>query len=388
MPIIPNINPHVKYSQLKMDSRQYSIYPNTYWRIGLHLLFWTIVFLQLYALQYSELYLTKSNFSVDDIKFVNNLPFLALAIGNHYALSYLLLSPDRTHNKVWMQAILLSLSYLLVTLLANVVFHFLPQCSPENQYLKKIVELTDRHWTTLFSRDAFRVSLNFVLLYNVESLGLKLAIDYYETEQDRRRIQQEQNEIEIALLRTKIRPNFLLKHLEELQQSAAAHPQASKALERLSHLMQFSLYETRKPHIPLAEEVAFLQDYIALERLRHREERVDLRFDYPKVLSNSLIKPLILINLIENAFKHGLNKSTGKAYVHVCLQEEQGVLRFSVSNSKPQQLREEAGILGGIGLSNLQRRLVLEYPEQHSLHIQEDQESYEAKLRITLQPAS
>jgi LytS/YehU family sensor histidine kinase len=89
--------------------------------------------------------------------------------------------------------------------------------------------------------------------------------------------------------------------------------------------------------------------------------------------------PLLFINLLENAFKHGVEKLRNNAYVYLDLKVEEQAISFTVENNfDPEERPEEPGI----GLANLQRRLELVYPGQHELLLQENNNVFRATLTI------
>lgn len=185
---------------------------------------------------------------------------------------------------------------------------------------------------------------------------------------------------ELQFLKNQTNPHFLFNTLNNLY--ALARKQSEKtpeAILQLSKFMRFVLYDTNRPTISLQEEVQMIGNYISLEKLRFGE-RVKVSFDTQKNLEAYQISPLILLPLVENAFKHGASELEEGGYINIVLEVEKGVLTFQVKNN----FRPDSGIRSeGIGLSNLKRQLDLQYPGYTlSGHIRDD--AYSASLTLNL----
>jgi LytS/YehU family sensor histidine kinase len=100
---------------------------------------------------------------------------------------------------------------------------------------------------------------------------------------------------------------------------------------------------------------------------------------------HATIAPLILITLVENAFKYGLASSIPKPGIRIELKVEDKVLTFSIANAKSsndQASRRKSKI--GIGIKNVKKQLFLQYPDRHELSISNQDQMYNVKLTIEL----
>jgi LytS/YehU family sensor histidine kinase len=159
-------------------------------------------------------------------------------------------------------------------------------------------------------------------------------------------------------------PGLVFNTLQHIRQKLSANPAAQNATAQLSSLLDFAFYKSQQRAITIQEEIAFLESYIGFERMRHSSNRVTITFEH-YVSSNVSLPPLLFINFIENAFKHGINSTIRQSWVKIHLEEKAGVLTFNVQNSTPEKVPPSNG---GIGLKNVRRRLELEFPGRFTLH--------------------
>lgn len=265
---------------------------------------------------------------------------------------------------------------------------------PDNTGLKRVFNAYGlQSWVDIFSFRSLILVLSIPVQYNSITILLKISIDFYRNQQEKLLIQQERNAMELGFLRMQIQPHFLFNSLNNIYGMVLDNPHAADSITKLSDLLRFSVESSKKEWIALDEEIAFLKDYIDLERIRHREDKVQITYDFTGVAGlEKQIKPLLLVNFIENAFKHGVNASAGKSWVVMALKEKNGKVFFSIRNSKPKHIesrREAISLRGkkeesGVGLENVRRRLELEYPERYTLNVRETEAEYQVELLLVL----
>ncbi len=194
---------------------------------------------------------------------------------------------------------------------------------------------------------------------------------------------------ELKSLKDQINPHFLFNTLNNLYGLTRQNPEkAGEAVLWLSQLMQYMLYEGNLAKVPLRQEIAFLENYLALERIRYGDGLyVSFRVHGPT--DGVLIAPLLLLPFVENAFKHGVSRQLGDAWLQIQLTVSTtptpGELVFKVENSKPAS--PESRVTPGLGLPNVSKRLQLIYPDQHRLRQLSSPDSYLTTLALTLLPA-
>ena len=184
---------------------------------------------------------------------------------------------------------------------------------------------------------------------------------------------------EVDSLKAQINPHFFFNTLNNLYGLAVEKSElAPQVILKLSDMMRYTIYEGEKDRVLLKDEIAYLENFIELNRIRvHRE--VDIKFEQVVGDADLEVPPLLLIILLENAFKHGMAALTDDAFIHISLEARAGYLLFVVKNNFDASQKDE----GGIGLKNLRRRLMLLFPDNHSLSAQAIKENvYEARLEL------
>jgi sensor histidine kinase YesM len=193
---------------------------------------------------------------------------------------------------------------------------------------------------------------------------------------------------ETNFLKMQINPHFLFNSLNNIYAlTLAQSPQAPVIARRLKELVHYMLDECTQETVPLSGELDFLKNYIALEQLRNSEEQVRINYEVRGEPDNLHIAPLLLVNFIENAFKHGVKAGVEVAEIRVRIDIVGRMLAMEVYNTKPpttgkrQLAVKEAG---GIGIQNVKRRLQILYPGRYSLRINDSQKGYFVYLNAQL----
>jgi len=192
--------------------------------------------------------------------------------------------------------------------------------------------------------------------------------------------------LESSFLKSQVNPHFLFNTLNNIYAlSLKKSEQTAVIIERLESLLQYMLYECKADLVPLSNEFTFTNSYIALEKLRHREEQCVVTVDIRGDINHQNIAPLLLINFLENAFKHGTKTSYGKSWINMNADVNQKSLHFVLQNSKPLQISAGQPISeykGGIGLKNVKRRLEILYPGKHELMITDQKDRFDVDLTV------
>lgn len=216
-------------------------------------------------------------------------------------------------------------------------------------------------------------------------VGLAVAIKQYRISQrikeKEKGLVKEKLEAELKFLRTQTNPHFLfntLNNIYALARKKSDH--TADVVMKLSKLLRFMLYESKKNSITIAEELRVLKDYIELERIRYNER---LTISFTESIDNETqpIAPLILLPFVENAFKHGAGETRFNSFICIYVLLNKGQLIFTIENLKDENGVEK--IRENIGLSNVRRQLELMYPEHH-LDIEMTKTVFKVTLTINL----
>jgi LytS/YehU family sensor histidine kinase len=191
----------------------------------------------------------------------------------------------------------------------------------------------------------------------------------------------EKSKVENRYLRNQLNPHFLFNTMNNLHGLILTDTKlASESVLRFSDFLQYMVYESAEDFIPLEKEIQLVKDYVALERLR-ADKKKEIEIDIQITDPNYKIAPLLLLPLIENAIKHGLNVVEQGAFMKVQIKQQQLFLNVCVTNSKRSNAPKDGE---GIGLANLKRRLELQYKNAHELHLREDAEVFKMELKLQL----
>ena len=188
-------------------------------------------------------------------------------------------------------------------------------------------------------------------------------------------------EMELQLLKSQLNPHFYFNTLHNLYGLAMIAPKkAPDAILRLSDIMEYVIYDCRHDKVPVNKELRFINSYIELEKLRYDDStRINLQVSGDS--EGKQISPMLLIQFIENAFKHGLEEYKNNSYLKINITIENGRLRYESVNSIA---KTSPSSNGGVGLSNVRKRLNIIYPSKHKLHIQSDKDEYKVQLTLEL----
>ena len=211
---------------------------------------------------------------------------------------------------------------------------------------------------------------------------IKYTYDYRKLKADAQKLRIEKQEAELNYLKSQTNPHFLFNTLNNIYALAREKSDlAPESILRLSKILRYMLYETAGEYIAIEQELKIISDYIALERLRY-DESLRINFNYDIEDPRQAVPPLLLIPLVENAFKHGVSETRGHPFVDIHLSVKGRQLSFFVKNST-EGVPAEGGVKENIGLSNLRRQLELLYTD-YSLRVQQGDGQFTATLQINL----
>ena len=225
-------------------------------------------------------------------------------------------------------------------------------------------------------------NFKFVLGIWLVSTPLILAFDRQQQEKNLAQIQHRQVQTELLLLQQQINPHFLFNTLNNLYALCLVQSeQAPTLILRLADLLRYVVYQGSQPLVTLQQEINYLQDYLALQQLRV-SNKTELSLSLPEHADQHLLPPLLLIMLVENASKHGVESTAEPSKVNIQLLLQDNRLIFICENTVPAQ---QSAAPAGIGLENLRRRLQLCYGNNYSLSSAATAFGWRAELAIKLE---
>ncbi len=212
-----------------------------------------------------------------------------------------------------------------------------------------------------------------------------IIAEWKQQERQRQELQNQTIASELRFLKTQINPHFLFNTLNSLYALTLKKSEdAPEVVLRLSEMMRYMLYECNEPQVFLTKEIAYIENYLNLEKMR-LPKKIDLKFDVSGAISDVQVAPLLFIPFIENSFKHGVANQIGEGHVYIKMHCSEHRLDFSIENSRAdvQQFNALSGKKsGGIGLVNVKRRLDLLYPGKNELKIEETPDLYKVALKM------
>ncbi|WP_084050262.1 sensor histidine kinase [Aquimarina macrocephali] len=185
---------------------------------------------------------------------------------------------------------------------------------------------------------------------------------------------------ELELLKTQINPHFFFNTLNNLYSLIKKDPDtAQEYVLKLSDMMRFTIYDGKEETVPLEEEIKYLTNFIELQTARYHKV-IDIDFKHRISNKDYPIPPLLFIILLENSFKHGVEKLINQSFIHIELQENDTQILFTIKNNYDPDTHIKSE---GIGLENLQDRLNLLYPNgRHKLTISNQNQVYFVTLEL------
>lgn len=323
-------------------------YKNKGQQLAAHFVFWL-----LYISFYSLLVSIPSDLTFIDL-FQRTLYFLPVDILVTYVTIYWLLPSYLIRKRYLLFSIGLVVLGFATVLVNQVINYYI--------YLPKYLpEVVEQYAFWQFNYFYSLVSTFAVALF---AAVIKLTKYWIKDQQQRVILESQTLKSELALLKTQINPHFIFNTLNNIDTLIANKPEkASESIIKLSDIMRYVLYEATADYVPLDKEIRYLQSFIELHALRLGEGFIN--FQVSGTESNRMIAPMLFIPLVENAIKHG-DKKVNAPGITICLTIEDSICFEVINYLSPVEINKDGS--GGIGLTNLKRRLELLYPFKHELY--------------------
>jgi len=211
----------------------------------------------------------------------------------------------------------------------------------------------------------------------------KLSFVWSKTEKEKETLEKEKLGAELRLLKSQINPHFLFNVLNSLYAlSYKEESKVSTSILKLSYIMRYMIYDTNAAAVQLQKEVDYIENYIALQRLR-MPDFIDISFKAEGVQATHFIEPMLLLPFIENAFKHGVSYlAPSRISIQLAVKGDELFLEVDNPVVEHKEIGPEAE--GGIGLTNVRERLKLLYGNYYTLKIQQIDQRYNVNLHISL----
>ena len=327
-----------------------------------YVLVWAIIFLVPFIYTYLK---SEEPIALQDVLTIwaKMLPYYIIFLINNYILAPFLLLRQRY------------MVYIISLILIDVaVFGNAELLSPENGIGQLSLNQLKLYWNMLLG----------IVIAGINSM-IKLYYRAIVTTQRMAMLEKEAVESQMEYLKHQINPHFLMNTLNNIHAMIDFDTEmAKKSVVELSHLLRHVLYDSSEKHTTLDKEVEFIDSYIKLMRIRYIDE-VNIEFNTPDIVLCRKIKlpPLLLIVLVENAFKHGISYDDN-SFVKIDIMAFENELTCIVTNSRHKATNSNTEH-SGIGLSNITRRLNMLFDKQYTLTIDDsDEKRYTVELVIPI----
>jgi len=254
---------------------------------------------------------------------------------------------------------------------------------------KYVSEFIAEQTVSIYAMRGFQIRVGHFItpFVNISSLAasIKLIKYFYLQEKKALTARKEQTLAELELLKSQVHPNFLFNTLNSLfDHTYRKSADSPKIVIGLSDLLRFMIYESKVEFIPLEEEIQLTKNYISLEKLRFGDD-LDVSFTYSGEIENKMIRPLLLLPLVENSFNYGTDRSLEQKWISINLHMEGDRMLFKLTNSWNSGSELASGKINkeNAGLENVKKRLELLYPH-HDLVIRKDVDVMLISLELSL----
>ncbi len=323
------------------------------YRIGFHVAFWIFIYLD----EILSFFSITPSLGAETLKW---FPFEIIGdLFLVYVNLYLLIPKLLLKNKLW-KYLGASTLFVLLNLLLMIYLYYEPPYE-----LQSMISFIVNTFVTNASLVAMAVCIKIFKIFT----------------KNRERLQdlQYQNlQSEISLLKSQVNPHFLFNALNSIHVLSRTQPKsASEAILQLSDLMRYQIYDCNTELIPIKNEIEYLENYLALEKMR--KNKASIIFETTGQLNGVQVAPLLFIPFVENAIKHGVNIDN-QSSLKISINIDQKNVNFYIENDVPPNNPKQRN--GGIGLANVKRRLELIYPKEHQLTIKSNDDKYIVILTI------
>jgi LytS/YehU family sensor histidine kinase len=230
----------------------------------------------------------------------------------------------------------------------------------------------------LFAKLASFGSLIGLLFSLALPLSIKLGLQALRQQFRSLRLAKENLQLEFNFLRSQINPHFLFNTLNNIY-GLILNDRKEKSAEvvaKLSHFLRYTLYESNSDAVPVEKEVQLLKDYIGLESIRLNCTQV--HFTHHTDHSVATMPPLLMIPVVENAFKYSADRQDGYIIIDFAIKDK--TCSFQLKNSVDPDRQPTTA--GGIGLRNFGKRLQLYYPNRHQCEVSASEREYAVSVNI------
>jgi len=223
------------------------------------------------------------------------------------------------------------------------------------------------------------VSLGMVLMASIRLAGI-----YHDKTVKKMEDRVQRAQSELLLLKNQISPHFLFNTLNNIYGLAyLGDTRAAEMISKLSQIMRYLLYDCDQEKVPLSKESDLIEYYLSLQSLKY-EEQVNIDFYQAGIKYSHFISPMILINFVENCFKHSDLENNPEGWINIYLEVENNEMIFRTENTIKKEMETILFERNGIGSTISKKLLEANYPGKHQLKTESKDQLYTVDLKIEL----
>lgn len=326
------------------------------WELGETMLY-TLVWVAIFLIPFMNAQLMSEHeidFNKVIISWAKVTPYFIIFLANNTVLAPKLL----LRHRYWLYTTSL---IAIVAIIFGIIEIFDFRYLQSNIELRHKASLTDLEWYWNILIGIFMAGANTMikLYYRTLTIDRRMAI-----------LEKENIETQMEYLKYQINPHFLMNTLNNIHAMIEFDSNMARtSVMELSHMLRHILYDSSERSTTLDKEIRFLDSYIKLMRIRYIDE-VNISFTHPDISSSARIKlpPLLLIVLVENAFKHGISYKEN-SFINITITADQNELTCVVANSRHNHGTQSHSTAerSGIGLSNIIKRMDILFGNRYTL---------------------
>jgi sensor histidine kinase YesM len=340
-------------------------------RLSFHITFWLVVLL---------FFMVRDDFEENHTMVASLVYKICIMIPQilaSYSLAYVLV-PKFIYTKRYVSfTVLIIFSVYIFSALSRVLVVHVAEP------LVRVPPFTQESIAEIFLDAKFLIAHYFPSIYIAALifLAVRFIVDISKVKQQNLLLEKEKVGAELKMLKTQLHPHFLFNTLNNIYMlSLDNSPKTPESISKLSEILDYVLYRCNTKFVSVTNEISFLENYIALEKLRY-DDRLQVTFN-TSLEKDIEIAPLILLPLVENAFKHGAGEDSGSPKIDISIRYQNTIFTFVVANSIVNFAQE--GVKESIGLNNIKQQLDLIYPNGYVLNIDEKEDVFIVTLEIEI----
>ena len=333
-----------------------------------HVLLWTLFISSPFAISNGD------HFNGGYIYLCKSLLLIALFYTNYFLLVPAFLLKRKTLLYIIIiVAIILGIGYLITVVEPRPMPRFMD--FPDKGEMEMMKKMEDNIRFKMFPNTIV------VTLHLLISAILRIYLEWDDSKKRQLASETEKKTSELNFLKAQLNPHFFFNSLNTIFSLAIKKSDKTPvAILNLSELMRYMLYETNKDEVKLEAEIAYIENYIELQKLRLPSNNT-IVFEVHGNPKNIHLPPLLFISFIENAFKYGVNPAKQNEIV-VRFDIDNNAVKLMVINDIYIELRKENA--SGLGIDNTQKRINLYFPNRNSLNLYEKDHKFHVELKLDL----